>query len=682
MPESAFRGPHPDLLAASPVEVTAEIRLDQRDRPIRFSLAHPLITAEGKAVTAGEPQGKLRLTLSNLAPVAQLAGLDLQGHAVVDLAAAMRDGTTHIDANGIVSATGGTAPVPALIGDAAHLTVSAAAAGSNVTISRFEINGRKITASAAGSLRADKLAFDWRLGLPDLTSVVPTLAGALRLQGQVSGPTNNLAGTADLSGMLGPVGKPKGPISANVQLRGLPSKPIGSITAQGVLEGAPLALALAAIRGDDGGLRVAVKHADWKSVHAEGTFALAAGARFPLGQLDLHMARLDDLRALVGEPITGALTASVVTDETGGHQRANLRIVGRDIGLVGAASTSHAELSVVIVDPLTHPVVNSRVVASGKLAGGGAASVQVTLAGPEDAFALTANAELRDPGSGDVRLVTAGTVNAVTRVAAISSLQATWKAEDLRLLTPARIAFGNGILLDHLRLGLRQGSIEANGRVSPTLDLAVTMRNIPTDVAAVFSPGFAVDGVLRGEAHFTGTPTRPEGKVELAAAGLRLRTGPGRALPAANVTASAEVAGTNARIDARLTAGPSANLAINGQLATAPSAPVDLHAVGALDLAMLDPLLTASGRRVAGRVSLEARVGGTLRAPSVNGAARLADAAIDDFALGVHITNITGLVEAAGNSIRLTSLQGRAGPGTLGVSGSVDLAQRGLAGQF
>ena len=145
--------------------------------------------------------------------------------------------------------------------------------------------------------------------------------------------------------------------------------------------------------------------------------------------------------------------------------------------------------------------------------------------------------------------------------------------------------------------------------MSPTLDLTVAMRNLPADLAALFVPGFAADGVLRGDAHLRGTPTRPEGRIQLAAAGLRLRSGPGRALPAANVNASAEVAGTNARIDARLTAGATVNLSVNGQLATAPSAPIDLHAVGTLDLAMLDPLLTAGGRRVTGRISLDARVG-------------------------------------------------------------------------
>ena len=310
---------------------------------------------------------RVKLDLSNLAPLAALAGLDLQGHAVLDLTAAMQDGTTRLDANGTVGITGGMAPVPALIGGAAHLTVSAAATGSNVTVSRLEIEGRKIKASGTGNVGGDKLALDWKLALPDLTSALPTLAGAVEVQGGVSGPTDDLAATADLSGTLGPVGKPEGPISVKAQLHGLPGKPAGHVTAQGVLMGSPLELALAATRAADGGLKVAIEHADWKSAHAQGTLALAAGARFPLGQLDLRMARLGDLRPLIGQPITGAITANLVTAEARGHQRADLHVEARNVGLAGAASTGHAELTAMIVDPLTHPVLNSRVVASRKI---------------------------------------------------------------------------------------------------------------------------------------------------------------------------------------------------------------------------------------------------------------------------------------------------------------------------
>ena len=671
-------GDQPDLLAAAPVQITAEMRLDQATRPIHFSLAHPLITADGEAVTAGSPDGKLKLDLPNLAPMAMLAGLDLQGHAVLNLTGAYQNGTTRLNADGALAVTGGRAPVPALIGDEARLRVSAAATGSNVTVSRFEIDGRKIKASAVGTVGAKNLALDWQLALSDLTSALPTMAGALQLHGRVTGPADDLAATAELSGTLGPIGKPEGPISANAQLHGLPGRPAGSVTARGVLAGSPLELALAAIRADDGELKVTVQHADWKSAHAQGALALAPGARFPVGRLDLRMARLDDLRPLIGEPIKGTIAANLVTSEAGGHQRADLRVEGQDIGLAGVASNGRAQLTTTIVDPLTDPVLDAHIVAAATSASGIGASVQIGLVGPEAAFRLTADGEVRNPGSSNLRFATAGTVNAKTRVAALSTLQTTWKGENLHLLGPARIGFGNGLALDHLRLGLRQGMIEANGRVSPTLDLTVAMRNLPAELAAAFLPGVAVDGVLRGDGRFTGTPTRPEGEIRLAAAGLRLRSGPGRALPAANVTASAAVAGTNARIDVRMSAGPSANLSVTGQLATAPSAPIDLHAGGAIDLAMLDPLLTASGRRVTGKVSLDARVGGTLHTPRISGGARLTDAAIQDFALGVHITDINGLVEAAGSTIRVNSLQGKAGPGTLGISGSVDTSGHGL----
>jgi translocation and assembly module TamB len=675
-------GPRPQLLAAAPVEVAAEMRLDRPERPIRFSLAHPLITAEGRATTSGRIEGKLRLGLPNLGPLAAAAGLDLQGHAVLDLAGAIRDRTTRLDASGIVGITGGMAPLPALIGDAAHLTVSAAAtgspAGSTVTVSRLEIDGREISASAAGKLGADRLAVDWRLALPDLTSALPTLSGAIEARGRVSGPTDDLSAAADLSGTLGPVGKPAGPIGAAVQLQGFPGKPSGHVTAQGVLLGSPLQLVLDATRAGDGALKVTIERADWKSAHVQGALALAAGARFPLGRLDLRMAHLDDLQPLIGQPIRGALTAHVVTDEAGGHQRADLHLEVRDIGLRGAASAGHLETTAMIVDPLTHPLLNARVVAAGKLASGVATSAEIELKGPEDAIGLRVAADVREPGSGDARLATTGTVNAVMRLAALATLQATWKGENLRLLGPARVGFGNGVVLDHLRLGLRQGVIEANGRVSPTLDLTVAIRDLPADLAAVLAPGLAVDGVLRADARLAGTPQRPAGRIELAASGLRLRSGPGQALPAANVTASADLAGLGARIDARLTAGPKASLSVTGQFATAPPAPVDLHAIGTLDLTMLNPLLTANGRRAAGQIALDGRVAGTLRAPRITGAARLANAALEDFPLGMHITGISGLIEGNGDRLRLSQLQGRAGPGTIAVDGSVDLAAPGL----
>ena len=139
------------------------------------------------------------------------------------------------------------------------------------------------------------------------------------------------------------------------------------------------------------------------------------------------MARLDDLRPLIGEPITGAIAANVVTSETGGHQRADLRVEGRDIGLAGAASTGPVELTTTIVDPLTHPVLDTRVVAA-KLASGIGASVQID---SPDRKTRSGSKPTRKSAtrSGDLRLATTGTVNAETRVAALSTCKRPGRAK-------------------------------------------------------------------------------------------------------------------------------------------------------------------------------------------------------------------------------------------------------------
>jgi translocation and assembly module TamB len=131
------------------------------------------------------------------------------------------------------------------------------------------------------------------------------------------------------------------------------------------------------------------------------------------------------------------------------------------------------------------------------------------------------------------------------------------------------------------------------------------------------------------------------------------------------------------RLYARLTAGPTASLSVRGQLSTAPSGPIDLRVAGAVDLAMLDPLLTPSGRRATGKIALDGGIGGALQAPRISGTARLMNAAIDDFGLGVHLTGISGLAEAAGTTVRLTRLQARAGQGTIGVDGTVGFSASG-----
>ena len=99
--------------------------------------------------------------------------------------------------------------------------------------------------------------------------------------------------------------------------------------------------------------------------------------------------------------------------------------------------------------------------------------------------------------------------------------------------------------------------------------------------------------------------------------------------------------------------------------------PLNLRAQGNLDLALTDPILTPAGRRARGKLALNATITGTAANPTIAGSAQLANGEIQDFAQGLRITNLAADIRAEGQTVRIVSLQGRAGPGTIGASGTI-----------
>jgi translocation and assembly module TamB len=155
-----------------------------------------------------------------------------------------------------------------------------------------------------------------------------------------------------------------------------------------------------------------------------------------------------------------------------------------------------------------------------------------------------------------------------------------------------------------------------------------------------------------------------------------MRTGPGRAVPPANLTATANLNGKSARIDARLEAG-SAQFNVAGQTPLGAGA-LDLRANGGLDLTLLDPILTAAGRRARGRLTLDAAITGTTSAPRVGGTAQLARGEVQDFTQGLRISDISAVIRGDGETVRIVSLTGKAGPGTIAVNGTVGVSAPGM----
>ncbi len=664
-------GPDPALLEAAPLTLQADVQLDDPARPVAFTLSHPLLTATGRAQTGGELAVTADLAVPELAPRAAIGGVDLRGRTKLALHAAVQGTETNIDVNGTIGLTSGLPPAPALLGEDATLALSITLRGADVLVRRAELNGAALHLTANGGLQAGRLDVSAQIGLPKLGVLAPAVAGNADISLHVQGPLDNLSLIADATGEVGTAAVPRGPVRLHVEASGLPGAPTGRITAQGTLDGAPLALDLTARREPDGTLQLGIGAADWRSAHAEGALTLAPGATVPQGRVALRMTRLEDLRNLLGQPIGGNVRA---TAQLGA---AEARIEAEGALADAGARIGRLSLDTRMADPLSRPVVTAHLNLDGVNAGGFTGTLRADVSGPQDALSLRTTAAGNVTGS-EVQLTAAAVLDATARQLRLNALQATWQGETARLLAPATLRFADTVSVDRLRLGLRGVVLEAAGRVSPTLDLTASLRGPAADFAAIAGPDLAADGTVALDAKLTGTPAQPGGTVRLNVTGLRMRAGPGRALQAANLNVTAELAGGFARIDGRLTAGAGNQLALSGRAPLGPAGALDLRATGAVNLAVLDPFLAAGGRRVRGRVTLNAAVAGTAAAPRVSGTAQLAGGEVLDYAQGLRLTDITATLRADGDTVRLVSLNAAAGPGTITASGTVGVLAPGL----
>lgn len=630
-------GPTPLLLAAAPLRLTAEAA---PGRPVTFALSHPLVGIEGTADLADSPSAEAAITLPDLAPLVAAAGMVLQGRAALRLKAAPAAGGTRLDVDGTLAVNGGMAPLPALLGPDATISLSAVLHGAGATLSRLRLDGRALSVAAQGDLRGEAVALDWRLGLPDLTTLAAAVAGSLTARGQASGPIGDLAFTADLSGDLA---------------------------------GAPLSLDMRASRGAGGALHLEIARADWRASHADATLDLPPGAALPLGTMTVKMDDLSDFSRFAGQRLSGSVAATLRTSLEDGTPLAQLDLQAREVGLPGRATVGEASLAARVRDPLGSPVAEARLAASGLHAGGIGGGVQIDATGPVAALALRLNAALIGLAGAPLSAQAAATLDLPGRTLALRDATAGWRGETLRLLAPMRVAFGDGVAVDQARFGVGDAVLAVAGRLTPTLDLTASLRDLTAGLVRVVVPGLQADGRLDGEVRLSGTPGRPTGTIRLAATGIRPRGNAAAGLPVGALTADATLDGTSARLAAALSAGAN-RLTLSGKVPLAASGAMDLRAAGSVDLAVLDPILGAGGTRVGGRLTLEAGITGTIAAPHAAGMIRVAGGEVQDFALGARLSHVEALVQADGDTLHLARFSARAGKGSISASGSVGLA--------
>ncbi len=672
--------PQPALFTAAPLDLTLHAQLDQPTRPVRFTLSHPLITADGTAQTAGDLAARLHTTIPSLAPFAAIGHVDIQGSTEAVATLARHGLASDVTVDGTARFTGGLAPLPTLLGTTTY-GATARLDGQDFTISRALVDGKEAHADVAGTDLNGTLALAWHVALRNLAALSPQAAGNLAASGRLDGAPGGLALQADIKADAGtPTIKP-GVLTAAIRAQGLPGNPSGTVQASGHFEGAPLQLDAQLAKLPEGGFHAVLSHADWRSLAATADLVLAHGQALPTGTLDARIARLADFSTLARQPLAGALTARIDASRQAGHPDAKVDVQATNLA-AGTNGLAHLSLIGHVADPLANPTVALALVADGIATSGVTGQAHLTANGPQTALALRTDATLSVQAQ-PATLAAAALLDAKTREVTLSALTAAYRTETLRLRAPARVTFGAVTGVDALHLafgppGTAPATLDLAGRIAPTLALTATLRGVTPDLARPFAPTLRAAGLVTADARLSGTIAAPQGSLRLQASGLRSLTSPLSALAPASALATIALDGTSARIDAHVSAGAKLALAASGIAPLHAGGPLALHAAGTTDLTLLNPILGASGQRAAGNLALDASVAGTTAAPRIAGTLNLDRGEVQDFVQGVRITNAAARLSAAGDTVRIDSFTAHAGAGTLAAGGTIGVLAPGL----
>lgn len=665
------------LLGDTPVSITATLGLAAPNEPVHVTVSHPLAQLTVDGTLKPDQSARFTLDLPSLKPLAAIGHQDIEGRAqITGTASRAADGKTmaaKLAAD--IHLTKAMPQAMALTGGEVKLTADASMAGKTVTISALSMKGAHLDLAAKGSLETatERLALDWQLALSRLADLTPQVTGAIKMTGHAAGTMKDLGLQTEVTGAVGSteggraVEQLSGPIDLKVDATGLPNAPRAQITLTGKPAGSPADIAIDAARGADGAITATIQRLSWKSLSGQGQVALAAGAKLPTGTLSIDLKRLADFRFLIGQPLAGSLSLALKAPP---GKAAHIDVDGQNLAF-GANRLARVLVKGDVEDPTGNPTMSAEARLTGIDAGTVKGSAQVTAKGPLGALVVALDAKLPDLQGAPASATARATLDLKNSRVAMAKLDAAWHGETLRLQAPSRIEFGKQMGVDRLRLALGSATIDAAGTLSPRLNLNVTVANVTPALAKPIMPDLHAAGRIDAKAHLTGTMAAPSGTVMLKGSGLRQTTGPGASLPAATLTARAELAGKTARINIALDAGARSHVAVTGTAPISAMGAVNLAIGGTLDLALINPIMEAQGRHIAGTVALALRATGTAEHPVIAGSIGLDGGRFQDYVQGFTLTDMTARILAEGQNLVIDRFTARAGSGTIAITGHV-----------
>ncbi len=579
------------------------------------------------------------ITIPDLAPFSALAtARALGGSATFHLRAAQAgQGNATLALNGDVALRGGPAQIRKLLGPRDEISLQAGLRQGDVTIQALHLGGEGFALDASGTISKQEVALTTSARIDQVAKLSPELSGNLAANATINGRLHDFAVQAKLTGAIGAQGQKSGPFNIDIAMQHLPQAATGTLTGGGMLESAPLKLDAAFNRASGGTLQLKVSQAEWRSASVTADLSLVPGNALPTGEAAFSIGRLQDFSVFVPMHLGGGVRGDFAYTD---GQTVKLNLTARALS----------------VDP-----------ALGTING------TVTAQGPMRALAVRTHLTMAKLQGNPARLDFASMLDVPARAARVTSLRAAWHGLSATLQGETDIATQPEISVRHLKLALAGGSVALDGSLSPRLNATLTVHDLPLSIANAIRPGLDASGMINAGARLSGTPTAPGGTVTLHLSAMHLAHGPAAALAPADLNGRIELAGKIANLDMALNAGPDIALAVRGQAPLTTGGPMDLRALGRVDLRLLNLFLAAQGTSVRGEAQADFRLTGTPLHPDANGTATLRNGSIENIGSGLNLTQIQAVLRAQGPNVTVQSLTATAGHGTISIQGQLGL---------
>lgn len=619
--------------------------------------------------------GRLEASAGDLAAFSGLAGRPLAGGltATADLSGdpARRAVSADVDLRAR-SLSLGEPLASRLLGPSPRLVGKLSQVYDGYGFEGLRLDGARLGARLDGRATARLADARFVLDLPDLAALDVRLAGKAALDGGLTGTLEHPDVTLRLSAPeASAMGRPVRGLVADLGARDATGALDGTLRLSGDVGGKPLSgdVRLSRPGGRDWSLDRFT--AALGSAKLDGKATVASATNLAEGSLTLAAADLDDLSALALTPLAGSLDASVRLSRQDGRQDAAVRARAGSVR-AGGVGLARLDADVSARDLFGLPLLDGHLDAD-RLAAAGETLDTIRLAATGSAQASDVTLTARARGfdlDGAARLVPGATARIE-----LSRFSAARGGDRLALAGPATVSLSDGsAVIDGLTIAAGSGRVSLTGRAGRRLDLTVAIRALPLSIARLVSPSLALSGTLDGEATLRGEASRPQGRYTLSLARLVTPETRKAGLPPIDAKAGGAIEDGRVGIDGRVSAGRGVEATLGGSVPIDAGGALALTAKGTLDAALANAMLAVGGQRVAGRVSFDAGVSGTLPAPRVEGAATLSGGSFTDPLQGIRLTGIEGRASGRGGTLVLERLTATTrNGGTLRGAGRVSL---------